>query len=112
MKRIRAAIIVLLARIAGYVPDRLKDRWVAGAATGVGLTGLGASSLLSALGFNAVLHSSSAYILTGSGGYIAGTYGFAWVVSWFMWLPMLIALSLCTIVGGVVYVSQKLRAKK
>jgi hypothetical protein len=40
---------------------------------GVGGAGLGAAAILKATGLTMVAHSSGAYILTGSGGYVAGT---------------------------------------
>jgi hypothetical protein len=40
---------------------------------GLGGAGVGASAILQATGLSLVAHSSGAYILTGSGGYVAGT---------------------------------------
>ncbi|MCU0910599.1 MAG: hypothetical protein MUE98_04395 [Rhodobacteraceae bacterium] len=105
-------LIAMLARAARYMPDHMKDRWMAGAATGVGVVGLGASSLLSALGFSAVAHSSGAAILTGAGGYIAGTYGVAAIVGWIMWIPMMVVFGVCAVVGLFVLVSRRLRIGK
>lgn len=107
MSRARKLLTTMLARIAGHVPDRLRDRWVAGAAAGVGVTGLGASSLLSMLGLSAVTHSSGAAILTGAGGYIAGTYGTAVLVGWLLWLPSLILFAACAVVGTIVLLKRK-----
>jgi hypothetical protein len=43
----------------------------------IGGAGAGAAAILQAAGMTAVTHSSGAYILTGTGGYIAGTIGAA-----------------------------------
>jgi hypothetical protein len=54
---------------------------------GLGGVGTGAAAILQAAGLTAVTHSSGAYILTGAGGYVAGTIGAAIVA------PVLITAS-------------------
>lgn len=54
---------------------------------GIGGAGAGAAAILQAAGMTAVTHSSGAYILTGAGGYVAGTIGAAIVA------PVLITAS-------------------
>jgi len=53
----------------------------------VGGAGVGAEAILQAAGLTAVHHSSGAYIFTGAGGYVAGTFGTAIVA------PVLIVTS-------------------
>nr|WP_294840264.1 hypothetical protein [uncultured Methylotenera sp.] len=65
-------------------------------ASGVGGAGAGAAAILQSVGMTAVTHSSGAYILTGSGGYVAGTLGGAVVA------PALMTASV--IVGGAAVV--------
>ncbi|WP_156127477.1 hypothetical protein [Paracoccus sanguinis] len=111
-KAIQHVALASLAKIAGYSLDRVKDRWVAGAATGVGLAGVGANALLSALGFNAVAHSSGAVILTGAGGYISGTYGLASILA-LVTLPItLLFFMLCILVGAAIFVKPDLWRRK
>ncbi|WP_299841059.1 hypothetical protein [uncultured Paracoccus sp.] len=100
-------LVAPLARIAGYIPDRLKDRWVAGAASGLGVAGIGANVFLSALGFTAVTHSSGAAILTGAGGYVAGTIGVASVASFLMLPITILVFVICAIVGMFVLLKRK-----
>lgn len=64
---------------------------------GIGGAGAGAAAILQAAGMTAVTHSSGAYILTGSGGYIAGTIGAAVVA------PILITAGVA-VAGTVVVV--------
>ena len=81
--------------------------WVGGASASFGIAGLGATQLLSALGFTAVAHSSSATILTGASGYIAGTYGIAAVVA-LITAPLAILIYLiCLAFGGYVWIKRK-----
>ena len=76
-----------------------KKDWIAGLATGSGVVGLGAGHLFSVLGLSAVVHSSGAMILTGSSGYIAGTYGAAMLVAFLMAPLTLLLLFLCVFLG-------------
>lgn len=61
---------------------------------GVGGAGVGAAAILEATGLSMVAHSSGAYILTGSGGYVAGTLLSPLAV------PVLVTASV--VVGGTV----------
>jgi len=59
--------------ICSYAPSQSSAaKAVTAAAGGVGA---GVAAIMSAAGLTAVTHSSGAYILTGSGGYISGTLG-------------------------------------
>lgn len=100
-------IIGTLLKIGKYKPDVTKGRWRSGAAAGVGVAGLGATSLLSLLGFSAVMHSSGAIILTGAGGYIAGTFGFSALLVWFLTLPITIFVFVICLVIGFYKLHQK-----
>jgi hypothetical protein len=117
MTLLRNYIASMLLFIVRYRPKVKTDGWLAskttswigGASAGVGFAGLGATQLLSALGFTAVAHSSSATILTGAGGYIAGTYGIAAVVA-FITAPFAILIYLiCLAFGGYVWVKRKIK---
>ena len=110
MKIIRSYFEMMLFLFGRLVPDKLKDRWIAGAATGVGVAGIGATTLLSLLGFSAVSHSSGAIIITGVGGYVAGTYGIAAAVA-LITAPLAIILYIFALVVGL-FVLVKRRAKK
>lgn len=66
---------------------------IAGAAGGAGL---GVEAIMAATGLQAVAHSSGAYILTGGGGYIAGTLGGAIVA------PIVVTASIVAAGGAVV----------
>lgn len=61
----------------------------------VGGAGVGVAAIMQAAGFSAVAHSSGMYILTGSGGYIAGTIGGAIVA------PILVTASVATAAGVI-----------
>ena len=61
--------------ICALAPSQSKV--VTGAAAAAGGSGATAAALANALGLTAVTHSSGALILTGSGGYLAGTIGTA-----------------------------------
>jgi len=74
---------------------------VSGAAGGASIT---TGVVASALGFTIVPHSSGAFILTGSSGYIAGTIGVAAVA------PAIVVVSL--FVGGAVVTLELVCAKK
>ncbi|WP_134726844.1 hypothetical protein [Paracoccus luteus] len=103
--------VPFLAKIAGYERSR-EGHWVVGAATGIGVAGMGANALLSALGFSAVAHSSGAAILTGAGGYIAGTYGIASIIAFLSAPVILMTFVVCSTYGLFVLVKRKLRRKK
>lgn len=81
IKRYIVAMILLFGR---FMPNRANGHWIAGASSGVGLAGLGATQLLSILGFSVVPHSSGAALLSGAGGYIDGTYGLSAVLAIFI----------------------------
>ena len=82
-------------------PDRDATKWIGGLSSGVGIAGLGAGKLLSMLGFTAVAHSSGATILTGAGGYIAGTYGLAAGIVAVITAPFtFVIFIICLIVGA------------
>ena len=59
--------------VCSYAPSQseMVSR-ISGAAGGAGVT---AAAITQATGLTAVVHSSGAYIFTGSGGYVAGTLG-------------------------------------
>lgn len=57
--------------VCSYAPSQ--SAAVKQIATGLGGAGLGASAILQATGLQFVAHSGGGYILTGSGGYVAGT---------------------------------------
>ena len=76
--------------VCSYAPSQ--SVLVSRIAHGFGGAGLGAAAILQAAGMSAVLHSSGAYIFTGTGGYVAGTLGVAVVA------PVLITASV--VVGG------------
>ena len=61
----------------------------------VGGAGAGVAAIMQAAGLSAVAHSSGMYILTGSGGYIAGTIGGAVAA------PIIITASIVTATGVV-----------
>jgi len=82
--------------------------WVAGSAAGAGILGLGAAQMLSLLGFTAVAHSSGGMILTGAGGYIAGTYGIAILVSILMAPLTLLLFIACIAFGAYVLLKKKI----
>jgi hypothetical protein len=70
------------ANAASSVCEKTKaaERWVKGAVvSGAAAAGLGAGAVgtASTVGITAVAHSSGAWILTGSAGYMAGTMGAA-----------------------------------
>jgi hypothetical protein len=56
-----------------------------------GGAGAGTAAIMSAAGLSAVAHSSGAYILTGSGGYIAGTLGGAAAAPFLMTVSVIVA---------------------
>ncbi len=99
MRYFKKYLIMMLTLFVRFIPDKAKDRWAAGAATGMGVAGLGAIQLLSLFGITAVAHSSGAAILTGSGGYIAGTYGIGWVVALLTFPLVIVILLIVTFVG-------------
>lgn len=74
----------------------------------MGVAGIGANALLSVLGFSAVAHSSGAVILTGAGGYIAGTYGLASIIAFLTAPLVLVVFACCLICGFVVLAKRKL----
>ena len=76
--------------ICAYAPSQSKV--VSGAAGSAGGAGAATAAIGQALGLTAVTHSSGALILSGSGGYIAGTLGAAVVA------PTIIAVAV--VVGG------------
>lgn len=61
--------------ICSYAPSQ--NAAVNRITAGLGGAGAGVAAILEAAGMTAVAHSSGAYIITGSGGYIAGTIGSA-----------------------------------
>jgi hypothetical protein len=61
--------------ICSYAPSQ--NAAVNRISAGLGGAGAGVAAMLEAAGMTAVAHSSGAYIITGSGGYIAGTLGSA-----------------------------------
>ena len=107
MKLLTGYFAALLLLIGKYqLTDKTKN-WVSGASAGLGLAGLGATQLLTILGFSAVTHSSGAVILTGAGGYIAGTYGIAFVVA-AITAPITVVLYLvCIAIGVFVFLKRK-----
>ena len=86
-------IISGLAHIAQYKWNPTEKLWNR---TTVGGTSLGAAGAMTLLGqffgISAVAHSSGAFILTGSAGYIAGTYTIGALV-WMAW-PLLVAIGI------------------
>lgn len=110
MNSVKAYLVTMLLLVGRFFKKSAGDRWVAGAAFGVSIAGLGATQLLALLGISAVTHSSGAIILTGAGGYVAGTYGLAMLV-FLVTAPLAIALYLVVIaVGLIVLVKQKLKS--
>jgi uncharacterized paraquat-inducible protein A len=97
---LKSYFIAVIARIGGFKKSVLSDEWVAGATSGLGLAGLGATQMMSLLGISVVGHSSGASILTGAGGYIAGTYGSAGLLVFFT-LPVSLMVFLPLFVFGV-----------
>ena len=80
-----------LAHIAQFTWNPTEKLWNRNTVAGTSLGAAGAMTLLGQLfGVSAVLHSSGAMILTGSGGYIAGTYIVGALV-WFIW-PILVLI--------------------
>jgi hypothetical protein len=59
--------------VCSYAPSESKT--VKAIVSAAGGAGAGVATIMQAAGLTAVAHSSGAYILTGSGGYIAGTIG-------------------------------------
>ena len=109
MNLFKRYLVLMLLLFGRLLKRTVGDRWVAGAATGVSLAGLGATQLLSLLGISAVTHSSGAVILTGAGGYVAGTYGLAAVIA-VVTAPLAIIIYLLIVaVGLFVFVQKKLR---
>ncbi|MBU2360508.1 MAG: hypothetical protein KKB02_16520 [Alphaproteobacteria bacterium] len=100
MKYLLGYLKTLLLFIGRFKRNKTTESWVAGAGAGLGLAGLGATQLLTALGFSAVTHSSGAAILTGAGGYIAGTFGAAAVIT-FITAPVAIGLYIICLLTGI-----------
>ncbi len=95
----KGAVVAGLARIANFKWNPKEKLW--GRAT-VSSTSLGAAGAMVALGkifgISAVAHSSGAMILTGSAGYISGTF-LASALVWFVW-PGLVAIGLIALFWG------------
>ena len=99
MKFLVSYLKALLLRIGRFRPEGRVATWVSGAGAGMGVAGLGATQLLSLLGFTAVTHSSGAAILTGAGGYVAGTYGIAAVLMLITAPVAIFVYLICLMVG-------------
>ncbi|SDF02125.1 hypothetical protein [Sulfitobacter delicatus] len=92
-------IVAGLARIANYKWNRKEKVWSRAAVSGTSLGAAGAMVALGKIfGISAVAHSSGAMILTGSAGYISGTF-LASALVWFVW-PLLIAIGLIALFWG------------
>jgi hypothetical protein len=90
---VKNALITGLVRVANFQWKPKEKIWSRKA---VGGTSLGAAGAMIALGkifgISAVAHSSGAMILTGSAGYISGTF-LAGALVWFVW-PLLVVIGL------------------
>ena len=89
----RKLLVTALAKLANFEWNPKEKLW---SRKTVGGTSLGAAGAMVALGqvfgISAVAHSSGAMILTGSAGYISGTF-VAGALVWFIW-PLLVVLGL------------------
>ncbi|WP_162497349.1 hypothetical protein [Roseovarius dicentrarchi] len=82
-----------LARIANFEWSPKKRLWNRKTVAGTSLGAAGAMSVLGQVfGISAVAHSSGAMILTGSAGYISGTF-IAGTLVWIIW-PLLVIVGL------------------
>ena len=112
MSIFRTYLAAILLFIGRFRPQSKTKSWVAGAGAGLGAAGLGATQLLSMLGFSAVVHSSGATILTGAGGYIAGTYGIAAVVALVTAPFAVVTYLLCLAIGFGILTGKEMRKKR
>ena len=112
MRFLKRYFVLMLLLFGRFLRRATSDRWVSGAATGMSVAGLGATQLLSLMGISAVAHSSGAAILTGAGGYLAGTYGLAAAVA-LITAPLAILVYVAVIaVGLFLLVRRKLFPEK
>jgi hypothetical protein len=90
---VKKLIVATLAKVANFEWNSKEKLW---SRKTLGGTSLGAAGAMVALGqifgISAVAHSSGAMILTGSAGYISGTF-VAGALVWFIW-PLLIIMGL------------------
>ncbi|MBU2981479.1 hypothetical protein KO498_06585 [Lentibacter algarum] len=89
----KTALFNFLAKKAGFKWKPQEKLWSREKVAGVSLGSAGAMTILGQVfGISAVAHSSGAMILTGSAGYISGTF-IAGTLVWLIW-PLLIVVGL------------------
>tara|TARA_R110002072_G_scaffold277243_1_gene438969 strand:- start:141 stop:491 length:351 start_codon:yes stop_codon:yes gene_type:complete len=86
---VRNIIVSVLARIANFKWNPTEKRWSRKAIGGTSLGAAGAMTILGQIfGISAVAHGAGGMILTGSAGYISGTF-IAGTLVWIIW-PLLV----------------------
>lgn len=92
----KKVIVAGLARIANFEWNPKERLWNRKTIGGTSLGAAGAMAVLGQVfGISAVAHSSGAMILTGSAGYISGTF-IAGTIVWIIW-PLLVVVGLVAV---------------